>query len=136
MNKLIVDNYIKKIYLNNITTYTGIKEKRYFGDSDITVKIYPEAKKALMAHKCNWDKYEFLFDSDQAAQAFAPAKGNYPGIKTFKLTKSYAKNGFYNGENVAEIKITGFDGSRFAAKRPDNKNTILEFKYFVPNGFH
>lgn len=140
INKLITDFYIDNIYVNKITTYTNIKDtdKRYFGGKGITVKIYPEAKqKARNYKKGNWDKREFLIDSDKYAQVFASTKFNTSGLKLFTLTENYSKDVFYKDDLITEIKVSkDYDGARLVAKRKNPEDRLIEIKYFVPEGFH
>ena len=76
---------------------------RDFGGKGITVKIYPEAKqKARNYKKGNWDKREFLIDSDKYAQVFASTKFNTSGLKLFTLTENYSKDVFYKDEPYSE----------------------------------
>ena len=58
---------------------------------------------------------------------FAESKMNRPGIKIFTLD---------NGTNIAEIKISGFNGARMFATPENTDDEILIFNDFAPKGFH
>ncbi|MCM1002980.1 MAG: hypothetical protein NC408_01415 [Candidatus Gastranaerophilales bacterium] len=121
----MIEEFIETVYLNYDTVKT-------FKDSntgrEIVSILDKEGKQKLWnSTKVNFDKIDFLRDTEKYMDMLAESKANRPGIKIFTLD---------NGVNIAEIKISGFNGARMFATPETIDETVLIFNDFAPKGFH